>query len=81
MMPGLIQIDGHAVSFLQGQTVLQAALAAGLTIPHLCYQPELEPIGSCRLCLVEVAGRRFPACTLSATEGQVIQSDCLGNEQ
>jgi [NiFe] hydrogenase diaphorase moiety small subunit len=75
MMPGLIHIDGHAISFRQGQTVLQAALAAGLTVPHLCYHPELEPIGSCRLCLVEVAGRRVSACTLLAEEGLAIHND------
>ena len=68
-------IDGQPIPFQDGQTVLQAALAAGLDIPHLCYHPELEPIGSCRLCLVEIGGRTLSACTLPATEGQTIQSD------
>ena len=72
--PGLIHIDGREVSFHEGQTVLQAALAAGVKISHLCYRPELAPIGSCRLCLVEVAGRMHSACTLPATAGQNITS-------
>jgi len=67
-------IDGQTVPYRSGQTVLQAALAAGLPIPHLCYHPELEPIGSCRLCLVEVDGRPASACTLPAALGQIIQS-------
>jgi [NiFe] hydrogenase diaphorase moiety small subunit len=71
----LIHIDGHGIPCQEGQTVLQAALLAGLQIPHLCYHPELEPIGSCRLCLVEVEGRTVSACTLPVAEGQVIQSD------
>lgn len=70
-------IDGQEVSFIPGQTVLQAALAAGLHIPHLCYRPELSPIGSCRLCLVEVNGRKFSSCTLLAEDGQEVASASL----
>lgn len=73
--PGLIHIDGRTVPFREGQTVLQAALAAGVVIPHLCYRPELGPIGSCRLCLVETEGRTLSACTLPAADGQAVQSD------
>jgi [NiFe] hydrogenase diaphorase moiety small subunit len=72
-----LQIDGQEIPFVPGQTVLQAALAAGLDIPHLCYRPELESIGSCRLCLVEVAGRRLSSCTLPAGDGQNIASAAL----
>jgi [NiFe] hydrogenase diaphorase moiety small subunit len=72
-----IRIDGREIPFQQGQTVLQAALAAGLNIPHLCYHPELEPIGSCRLCLVEVDGRKLSSCTLPAADGQAIASAAL----
>lgn len=63
------QLDGKPVPFQQGQTVMQAALQAGIDIPHLCYHPKLEPIGSCRLCLVEVQGRKLSACTLTASIG------------
>ena len=74
-MPKSLHIDGHPIPYQAGQTVLQAALAAGLKIPHLCYQPELEPIGSCRLCLVELGGRTLSACTLAAAQGQAVTSD------
>jgi len=69
-----LRVDGQEIPYQEGQTVLQAALAAGLKIPHLCYHPELEPIGSCRLCLVEVAGRTLAACTLPAADGQAVAS-------
>jgi [NiFe] hydrogenase diaphorase moiety small subunit len=68
-------LDGHTLSFRAGETVMQAALAAGVNIPHLCYRPELEPIGSCRVCLVEVGGRKLSACTLQAEAGQDIASN------
>ena len=73
--PEVILIDGQEIPFHAGQTVLQAALAAGLNLPHLCYQPELGPNGSCRLCLVEVAGRKLSACTVLAKAGQTVISD------
>ena len=74
-LAGSICIDGQEIPFQDGQTILQAALAAGLNIPHLCYQPELEPVGSCRLCLVETMGRKSSACTLPATDKLVVASD------
>ena len=51
------QLDGETVPFEPGQTVMQAALAAGHYIPHLCYHPEFKPHGSCRVCTVEADGR------------------------
>ena len=50
-------LDGAEVPFEPGQTVMQAALAAGRYIPHLCYHPEFKPHGSCKLCTVKVNGR------------------------
>ena len=52
-----LTIDGQPVDFAPGQTVLQAALAAGVYIPHLCFHPEFTPHGSCKLCTVTVNGR------------------------
>ena len=52
-------IDGRTVAFAEGQTIIQAALAAGVYIPHLCYHPEFKPHGSCKLCTVEVGGRQI----------------------
>jgi formate dehydrogenase major subunit len=69
-------IDGKNVAFEQGQTILQAALAQGIDIPHLCYDEHLEPYGGCGLCLVEIEGRPKPvrACATEAAEGMVIST-------
>ena len=50
-------LDGVEVPFEPGQTVMQAALAAGRYIPHLCYHPEFTPHGSCKVCTARVNGR------------------------
>ena len=50
-------LDGHEIPFEPGQTVVQAALAAGHYIPHLCYHPEFQPHGSCKVCTCTVNGR------------------------
>jgi [NiFe] hydrogenase diaphorase moiety small subunit len=68
-------LDGAEVPFAQGQTVLQAALAAGRHIPHLCYHPEFRPHGSCKLCTVKIGGSHATSCTLPAKEGLVVESD------
>ena len=70
-------IDGQRVETPRGTTVLQAALDAGIYIPNLCYDPELEPYGGCRLCIVKIDGMRgYPSsCTTAAAEGMVVHSD------
>ncbi|NIA20444.1 MAG: molybdopterin-dependent oxidoreductase, partial [Anaerolineaceae bacterium] len=72
-----ITIDGCRIEAAEGQTVLEAALDADLYIPHLCYLKGLQPLASCRLCIVKVEGRRgFPAaCTTLVAEGMVIEND------
>ncbi len=70
-----ITIDGLEVPFEPGQTIMDAAMAAGIYIPHLCHSPEFKPHGSCRVCTVTVAGRGVAACTMPAEKGQVIHSD------
>ena len=67
-------LDGQIVQFTPGQTILEAALEAGLYIPHLCFNPELKPHGSCKLCTVVVNGRSGSACTIKAMPGQEVQS-------
>ncbi len=52
-----ITIDGQDIPFEAGQTIMDAALAAGVYIPHLCHRPGLTPHGSCKLCTVEIASR------------------------
>ncbi|KPK37848.1 MAG: formate dehydrogenase [Phycisphaerae bacterium SG8_4] len=72
-----LTIDGKQITARQGQTVLQAALANGIDIPNLCYDPRLVPSGSCRLCLVEIEGQRGlqPACVFEARDGLVVKTD------
>ena len=70
-----ITIDAQEVPFQEGQTIMDAAMSAGVYIPHLCHNPEFKPQGSCRLCTVEVNGRRTAACTTKAVPGQEIQNN------
>ncbi len=74
-----LTIDGRQVTCGEGATILEAALAAGIEIPHLCYDPswELAPTSSCRLCLVEIEGAKapVPSCSQRAREGMVVRSD------
>jgi [NiFe] hydrogenase diaphorase moiety small subunit len=74
-MTDTFQLDGAAVPFEPGQTVMQAALAAGHYIPHLCYHPEFKPHGSCKLCTVRIGERTAASCTLPAAAGLQIDSD------
>jgi [NiFe] hydrogenase diaphorase moiety small subunit len=71
----LFTIDDHPVLFQDGQTIMEAARAAGVYIPHLCFNPEFAPHGSCRVCLVKVNGRTQASCTTPAMAGQVVQSE------
>ncbi len=68
-------LDGEEIPFEAGQTVIQAALAAGRYIPHLCYHPEFVPHGSCKLCTVRADGRPAAACTLPAHAGMTVESE------
>ena len=69
-----IRIDGELVSALEGQTILQAAKAAGKFIPTLCDLDGLTPVGACRICIVEVSGlnRLLPACTTPIQDGMSV---------
>jgi [NiFe] hydrogenase diaphorase moiety small subunit len=68
-------LDGRPIRFEAGQSILQAALAAGAFIPNLCHHPEFKPHGSCKLCTVKVNGRASSACTTRARAGQEVASD------
>jgi formate dehydrogenase (NADP+) alpha subunit len=69
-----LTIDGKEVTIPKGATILAAAKEAGIEIPTLCTHKSLLPIGSCRLCLVEVEGYSEPmtACTTQALDGIVV---------
>ena len=71
-----LMVDGVSVSVPEGTSILRAASEAGLSIPKLCATESLEAYGSCRLCLVEVEGRRgYPAsCTTPAEAGMVVKT-------
>ncbi|MDS4020851.1 MAG: 2Fe-2S iron-sulfur cluster-binding protein [Candidatus Competibacter sp.] len=68
-------LDGRRVPFQDGQTIMAAALDAGVYVPHLCFNREFAPHGSCRVCLVKVNGRIQAACTTPAATGQAVQSE------
>ena len=63
------RLDGLTIEFRHGDTIMDAALRAGAYIPHLCHNPEFTPHGSCRVCVVEINGRRVAACTQPAAAG------------
>jgi bidirectional [NiFe] hydrogenase diaphorase subunit len=72
-----LRIDGELVNSFEGQTILEAARAAGKNIPTLCYLEGLSSIGACRLCMVEVSGidRLFPACTTPVQDGMSVTTN------
>ena len=71
-----INIDGTAIDFKQGQTIIEAARDHGIEIPHFCWHPKLSVSGNCRICLVEV--EKMPklviACSTLASEGMVVHT-------
>lgn len=72
-----ITINQQSLQAEPGQTILEAARQNGITIPTLCYHKDLSPVGSCRVCMVEVEKWRgqVAACTTPVSEGMVIQSE------
>lgn len=71
-----LTIDGQKIAARPGMTILEAALTHDIYIPHLCHHPDLEPVGICRLCLVEVEGRgQMLSCRAPVEEGMVVRSD------
>jgi len=69
------KLDGVEIPFEPGQSILQAALAAGRHIPHLCYHPEFKPHGSCKLCTVKLNGHSATSCTAPARAGMEVASE------
>ena len=70
-------IDGRSVSVQTGTTILDAAQAAGIPIPHLCYLKGINEIAACRMCVVEIDGieRLVTACDNAVLEGMVIHTN------
>jgi len=70
-----ITIDGVEVPAEPGQTIIEAAAAAGIWIPRLCHYPGLEPWGGCRVCTVNANGRFTTACTQPVSPGMVVRNE------
>lgn len=68
-------IDGAEIEARPGQTILDAADAAGVYIPRLCAMKGLSPAGSCRLCTVLVNGRPQAACTQPVAPGSIVENN------
>ncbi|NOX62477.1 MAG: NADH-quinone oxidoreductase subunit NuoG [Chloroflexi bacterium] len=70
-----ITIDGKEIQAKPGELLVDAAARAGIHIPVFCYHPKLDPLGACRMCLVEAEGRRgkmlITACTTPVADGGV----------
>lgn len=71
-----LRIDGFDVTVPEGTSVMRASAEAGIAVPKLCATDSVEAFGSCRLCVVEIEGRRgTPAsCTTPVAEGMVVQT-------
>ena len=78
-----VEIDGLPATVKAGTSILRAARESGVDIPKLCATDSLKPFGSCRMCLVEVEGRKgYPAsCTTPVEAGMKIrtQTDALAS--
>ncbi len=72
-----ITINGVAVSVKKGTTILEACKKININIPTLCYHPDQELKGNCRVCVVEVEGqpRLQPSCCTPVTQGMVIKTN------
>jgi len=71
-----LTIDGKPVTVEKGRTVLQAAIASGISVPYYCYHPGLGIDGSCRVCIVKI--EKMPklqtACSTACTDGMVVST-------
>ena len=72
-----LTVDGQVVEVKRGTTVLEAAKAAGIEVPTLCFLKEINEIGACRVCVVEVQGGRGlqASCVLPAQDGMVVRTN------
>jgi len=72
-----LTIDGKNITAAEGTTILEAAKAAGIDIPHLCYDPRVKPAGTCRLCVVQIEGRAglTISCNTTVAEGMRVLTE------
>ncbi len=71
-----LTIDDREITVPEGTSIMRASIMAGINVPKLCATDSLEPFGSCRLCVVEIEGRRgFPAsCTTPVADGLIVHT-------
>ena len=71
-----LTIDGTEVEVKEGSTILEAARKANIDIPTLCYLKEINEIGDCRMCIVEVEGRKgfATSCIQKVEDGMVVHT-------
>lgn len=72
-----LTVDGKEIKARKGMSVLEAALGAGIYIPHLCYHADVPPSGACGLCIVQIDGipDLLTACTTPAEDGMIVHTD------
>ena len=74
--PVSLEIDGVSVSVPEGTSIMRAAREGGIAIPKLCATDSVEAFGSCRLCLVEIEGRKGTpsSCTMPVADGMMVRT-------
>jgi len=71
-----LTIDGQPLRVPAGTSIWEAARTAGIEIPALCHDPGLEPVGVCRMCVVDVGERVLAAgCVRECAEGMTVETD------
>ena len=78
-----LKIDNKDVCVPEGTTILEAARKAGIDIPTLCFLKEINEVGDCRMCIVEVEGRRgfVTSCVQKVEEGMVVRTNTQNVEE
>jgi NADH-quinone oxidoreductase subunit G len=71
-----LTIDGQKIQTPKGTLIIEAAKSIGIRIPHYCYHPGLEVVGSCRMCLVEIEKnpKLQPSCATPVAEGMIVRT-------
>ena len=67
-----LEIDGHAVTAVEGTTIYDAAKQVGVDIPVLCHNERYDPVGVCRMCVVDTGGRVFAAACVRPCEDSMV---------
>lgn len=72
-----LKIDDKNVVVPEGTTILEAAKQAGIDIPTLCFLKEINEVGDCRMCIVEIEGRRgfATSCIQKVEEGMIVHTN------